>query len=53
MLGPEAVALARAASEARAEEMEKWADISISTNYEGLSERVDNPVLQQIKNPAL
>lgn len=51
LLGPEAVALARAASEARAEEMEKWADISMSTNYEGLSERVDNPVLQRIKNP--
>ncbi|MNI25495.1 3-oxoacyl-[acyl-carrier-protein] reductase FabG [compost metagenome] len=52
LLGPEAVALARAASEARAEEMEKWADISMSTNYEGLSERVDNPVLQRIKNQA-
>lgn len=52
LLGPEAVALVRAASEARAEEVEKWAHISMSTNYEGLSEMEDNPVLQRIKNQA-
>ncbi len=50
LLGPEAVALARAASKARVEEVEKWADISMSTNYADLNEMVDNPVLQRIKN---
>ncbi|MNC24909.1 short chain dehydrogenase [compost metagenome] len=52
LLGPEAVALARASSDARAEEVEKWAEISCSTNYEDLSERVDNPILQRIQNQA-